>query len=554
MAPLGIAVDGGKDSLSMAAKAGGETVKAPGALVITNYAVCPDVSLTVTPDLKSTASVLYLIDLSGGRRRLGGTALAQCYAQIGDCPPDMDDPDLLLRAFDAIQELIKARRLRSGHDISDGGILTAVLEMAFAGDIGIDIKLPTATHAADCGADGSLAKLAAAFAEEVGFIVEVSPGACEEALLATMRAAIVPTIRLGTTTTTKNVKVGVGYSTSDEATLLDASVANLRDVWEATSFELEKLQCAPACVAQEQASLAVRSTPAWSLSFTPTLSTTPGSNAAAVAVIRQEGSNGDREMAAALHAAGMLPWDVAMTDLVGGRITLDRFRGVIFVGGFSYADVLGSAKGWAGVLKFNASLWEQLQAFRARKDTFSLGVCNGCQLMALLGWVPGAETAEASGAAGLLPALEQPRFTHNTSGRFESRFSSVTIGPSPAVLLKGMEGSSMGVWVAHGEGRAHFPQPQVLERVLQKNLAPIRYVDDKNAVTEAYPFNPNGSPHGIAALCSEDGRHLAMMPHPERCFTTWQWPWLPEGWSSMASGPWLRLFQNAATFCAESTK
>jgi len=250
-------------------------------------------------------------------------------------------------------------------------------------------------------------------------------------------------------------------------------------------------------------------------------------------------------MAAALHAAGLEPWDVAMTDLVGKKISLDSFRGVVFVGGFSYADVLGSAKGWAAVLRFNDHLWAQLNAFRKRKDTFSLGVCNGCQLMALLGWVPG--TADELGDP--LPALEQPRFVHNASGRFESRFSSVTIKPSPAVLLEGMAGSTLGVWVAHGEGRAHCPNQAIYERVQQKNLAPLRYVDDESKVTTGYPFNPNGSVEGIAALCSEDGRHLAMMPHPERCFLSWQSPWQPEGWGEMASGPWLRLFQNAKAFC-----
>jgi phosphoribosylformylglycinamidine synthase len=341
--------------------------------------------------------------------------------------------------------------------------------------------------------------------------------------------------------------VGIG----EASLLIDAPLSELRDAWEATSFELEKLQCAVDCVAQEQASLANRQPPAWKLTYEPVV--TPlkllksPSGMKEVAVIRQEGSNGDREMAAAVHAAGLAAWDVAMSDLVGGAITLDRFRGVIFVGGFSYADVLGSAKGWAAVLKFNSPLWAQLQAFRARTDTFSLGVCNGCQLMALLGWVPGAETAAS--APEQLPQLEQPRFIHNASGRFESRFSSVTIGPSPAVLLEGMEGSSLGVWVAHGEGRAHFPQPDVLQTVLKKNLAPIRYVDDANQVTDKYPFNPNGSPHGIAALCSEDGRHLAMMPHPERCFQTWQWPWMPNEWDGLKAGPWLRLFQNAQRFC-----
>jgi phosphoribosylformylglycinamidine synthase len=435
-----------------------------------------------------------------------------------------------------VQSLIKARRVLAGHDVSDGGLLTAVLEMAFAGDKGVELVLPTAPLA-DRGGDGSLASFAAAFAEEPGLIVEVDV-ASESELVAAMDAAAVPCILLGTTTVEKHVRVSIG----DGAASISTPLCELRDVWEATSFELEKLQCSPECVVQERASLKSRQQPLWTLTFTPG-PTSPPADPPCVAVVRQEGSNGDREMAAALHAAGLAPWDVTMTDLVGGAVTLDRFRGLVFVGGFSYADVLGSAKGWAAVLRFNAPLWAQLQAFRARRDTFSLGVCNGCQLLALLGWVPGQESI-----ASPETAEAQPRFVHNASGRF----SSVTIMPSPAVLLRGMEGSTMGVWVAHGEGRAHFPQRDVLDSVLAHNLAPIRYVDDAGKVTQAYPHNPNGGTHGIAALCSRDGRHLAMMPHPERCFLPWQWPWMPQEWRGLKAGPWLSLFQNALRFCEET--
>lgn len=259
-----------------------------------------------------------------------------------------------------------------------------------------------------------------------------------------------------------------------------------------------------------------------------------------VAVIRQEGSNGDREMISAFIVAGFEVWDVTVSDLLRGEVQLEFFRGVVFVGGFSYADVLGSGKGWAGVIKFNKDVFQQFENFRARKDTFSLGVCNGCQLMALLGWIPNSMG---------LSEEEQPRLIENESELFESRFSSVKILDSPAIMFKGMEGSSLGIWVAHGEGRFHFPQKGIYDQVLENNLAPLRYVNDINEVTEAYPFNPNGSPSGIAALCSEDGRHLAMMPHPERCFTAWQWPWMPEEWSDLEVGPWLRMFQNARSFC-----
>jgi len=260
-----------------------------------------------------------------------------------------------------------------------------------------------------------------------------------------------------------------------------------------------------------------------------------------VAVIREEGSNGDREMAAAFVQAGFDVYDVNMNDLLSGSVTLDSFRGIVFVGGFSYGDVLDSAKGWAGSLKFGSKIYEELEKFYARKDTFSLGVCNGCQLLALLGIVP---------YRGELESKSQPRFVHNESGRFESRFSTVRIESSPSIMMKGMNGSVLGVWVAHGEGMAYFPDESVLKRAENENLVPIRYVDDSNKATQEYPFNPNGSRNGIAGLCSKDGRHLAMMPHPERCVNLWQWPWLPTAWKqSLKASPWLKMFQNAKEWC-----
>jgi phosphoribosylformylglycinamidine synthase len=263
-----------------------------------------------------------------------------------------------------------------------------------------------------------------------------------------------------------------------------------------------------------------------------------------VAIIREEGSNGDREMTSAFHLAGFEPWDVMMTDLLDGRITLDGFRGVVFVGGFSYADVLDSAKGWAASIRFNKKAWDQFERFYYRTDTFSLGVCNGCQLMALLGWVPW---------RGIADEL-QPRFIHNKSGRFESRFSTLKILKSPAIMLQGMEGSVLGIWVAHGEGMAYFPD-KAIYREAEFGLAPVRFVDDGNEITEAYPFNPNGSPAGIAGLCSPDGRHLTMMPHPERTVLAWQWPWLPEELKrTLEASPWLRMFQNAREWCETGGK
>jgi len=280
-----------------------------------------------------------------------------------------------------------------------------------------------------------------------------------------------------------------------------------------------------------------------------------------VAILRCEGSNGDREMAAAFDAVGLEAWDVTMTDLAAGRITLDRFRGLAFVGGFSYADVCDSAKGWAAAIQFSQVLAPQFRHFLARDDkVFSLGVCNGCQLMALLGWVPGNganHTLAAEESTAKKNLASQPRFVHNASRKFESRWATVRIDTSPSVLLRGMEGSVLGVWVAHGEGRCHFPDASVKRVVDEKHLAPLRYADDAGAATDAYPFCPNGSTDGIAGLCSPDGRHLAIMPHPERAVRSWQWPWTNDAIADVCRrrpdsfSPWLRLFQNAATFLDE---
>lgn len=246
------------------------------------------------------------------------------------------------------------------------------------------------------------------------------------------------------------------------------------------------------------------------------------------------------EMASAFYLAGFEVWDVTMTDLLSGKIRLDEFRGVAFVGGFAFADVLDAAKGWAGVIRFNNHLSTQFKRFYERPDTFSLGVCNGCQLMTLLGWVPWTD----------LPDERKPRFIRNTSERFESRFVAVKIMPGPAIMLRGMENSILGVWVAHGEGRFFLPSDS-LTQLVRQDLAPLRFVDNTGYYALKYPFNPNGSLSSITALCSPDGRHLAMMPHPERTFLLWQWPWLSESFKKLEASPWLRLFQNAYEWCVK---
>ncbi|KAL9227290.1 hypothetical protein vseg_002996 [Gypsophila vaccaria] len=538
MIELGIAIDGGKDSLSMAATAGGEVVKAPGNLVISAYVTSPDITKTVTPELKlGDDGVLVHVDLAKGKRRLGGSALAQAYNQIGDESPDLDDVSYFKRAFNVVQDLISDELISSGHDISDGGLLVTVLEMAFAGNCGLSLELKSEGHTL----------FETLFAEELGLIVEVDKKTLSTVMEKLNTAGITGNV-IGQVTSGPTIDLKV-----DGICHLNEDVSYVRDVWEETSFNLEKFQRLASCVDAEKEGLKHRREPSWSLSFTPKstddrymMSTTKPK----VAILREEGSNGDREMSAAFYAAGFEPWDVAMSDLLNGAVSLQDFRGIAFVGGFSYADVLDSAKGWSASIRFNKPLLAQFQEFYNRDDTFSLGVCNGCQLMALLGWIPGPEVGGVHGDGG---DKAQPRFVHNKSGRFECRFTSVTIDNSPAIMLKGMVGSTLGVWAAHGEGRAYFPDANVLDSVLSSDLAPLRYCDDDGVPTEKYPFNQNGSPFGIAAICSPDGRHLAMMPHPERCFLMWQYPWYPKHWNVEKKGPspWLRLFQNAREWCLE---
>ncbi|KAJ9550402.1 hypothetical protein OSB04_014447 [Centaurea solstitialis] len=537
MVELGIAIDGGKDSLSMAARAGGEVVKAPGNLVISAYATCSDITKTVTPDLKlKDEGILLHIDLAKGKRRLGGSALAQVFDQIGDECPDVDDVRYLKTVFEVVQDLLTDELISAGHDISDGGLIVSVLEMAFAGNCGAQISLNSQGKSV----------FETLFAEELGLILEISKANLDTVAMILCNRGVSAEI-IGQVTAEPMIQLNI-----DGITHLDEKMTDLRDIWEETSFHLEKLQRLPSSVISEKEGLKNRNEPSWQLSFTPTFTDEKYMTAATkpkVAVIREEGSNGDREMSAAFFASGFEPWDVSMSDLLNGSISLTDFRGIVFVGGFSYADVLDSAKGWAASIRFNQPLLNQFHEFYNRKDTFSLGVCNGCQLMALLGWIPGPQIGGAMANGG---DPSQPRFIHNQSGRFECRFTSVTIKGSPSIMLKGMEGSTLGVWAAHGEGKAYFPDNGILDRILSSDLAPVRYCDDDGKVTETYPFNLNGSPLGVAAICSADGRHLAMMPHPERCFLMWQFPWYPKHWDVEKKGasPWLKMFQNAREWCS----
>nr|XP_054754771.1 phosphoribosylformylglycinamidine synthase-like isoform X2 [Lytechinus pictus] len=541
MSELGIAVDGGKDSLSMAARVEGKTVKAPGALVISTYVGCPDITATVTPDLKcpgGQGNLLY-VDLSGGHRRLGGSALAQCYNQIGDNVPDVNDASLLAAAFNVTQELITDGLLTAGHDISDGGLITCLIEMAFAGNCGINVDLPTNDDAKP---------LELLFSEELGLVLETTQSDAEAVCRRYTDQGITCSVIGQTGGESAETKIVINMNGN---TILDDSMTRLRDVWEATSFQLERLQTNQVCVVQEEALLKNRKAPPYKLTFDPQPPTPiQETNRPKVAVIREEGSNGDREMLASFHMVGFEAWDVNMQDLASGTLSLKDFRGVAFVGGFSFADVMGSAKGWAAAILYNPVVRGEFDAFRARSDTFSLGVCNGCQLMGLLGWVSPDQTQSDGNQTACKQGV---LLDHNDSERYESRFVTVQIQDNPAMMLQGMQGSTLGIWVAHGEGKMKFANESIHSSILSNNLAPVRYVDDEGAPTTQYPLNPNGSPDGIAALCSPDGRHLAIMPHPERCTLTWQWPWMPSEWrQDLKASPWLRIFQNAYKWCLEN--
>jgi phosphoribosylformylglycinamidine synthase len=528
MIGLGIAPNRGKDSLSMATRVGNETVKSCRELVVYAYAPTPDVTKHVTPDIKRPGkSTLIHVDLANGKRRLGGSALAHVYGQIGNESPDVDNPEVLKYGFEAVQQLVSEGSVLAMHDISDGGLIVTLLEMAFAGNCGIEVNL------ASRDSFGQL------FAEELGWVIECDAedaGVVMQHLYSfSLHADIVGY-------TTKHNYVSV---VCDSEEVLYAEMSALRQTWEETSYQLERQQTNVLCAEQEMRNGYVYGPgPQYrAMSGAGWLPVIPVGHGPKVMILREEGSNGYREMAAAFFAAGFDPWDVTMTDLLEGRISLDGFRGLAAVGGFSYADVPASAKGWAATIRFNPRVKEMFEQFYARTDTFSLGVCNGCQLFGLLGTVPWAG----------IPDKDQPRFVRNTSGRFESRWSTALILPGPSIMLSGMEGSVLGVWTAHGEGRLECPNPEVLEDILFRGLAPVRYVDDSGRVTESYPFNPNGSPEGITALCTPDGRHLAMMPHPERVFLDRQWSWMPDELKSKSGfSPWLRMFVNAREWCEQN--
>jgi phosphoribosylformylglycinamidine synthase len=521
---LGIAIPVGKDSLSMKSVWNdGEvshTQTAPVSLIVSAFAPVADVRRSLTPQLQPEAATrLVLIDLGNGRNRLGGSALAQVYGEVGDIAPDLDDPAQLKAAFELVQKFNAERRLLAFHDRSDGGLFAAVCEMAFAGHAGASITLDA------LGAD----PVAALFAEELGLLLQVR--ATDVAMLLDAAAAAgLSAQAIGDVSADDRVSFSYGGRE-----VLGEITARWHATWAETSHRIARLRDNPACADEAFEQVTDYADPGLSvrLSFDSTLAPAVNTARPRVAILREQGVNGQVEMAWAFSAAGFESVDVHMSDLIEGRVRLDDFSGFAACGGFSYGDVLGAGIGWANSILFHAGVREQFATFLAREDRFALGVCNGCQMMsALKDIVPGAS--------------HWPAFRRNRSEQFEARWSMVEIADSKSVLFAGMAGSKLPIAVAHGEGRAVFGadgDQQALQRSAQIGM---RYITPRGRVATRYPYNPNGSPDGIASVCNADGRVTILMPHPERTIAGVTGSWWPRTWEGKT--PWFRIFENARRF------
>ncbi|EAS2065668.1 phosphoribosylformylglycinamidine synthase, partial [Salmonella enterica] len=523
---LGLTIPVGKDSMSMKTRwqEGNEQreMTSPLSLVISAFARVEDVRHTLTPQLSTEDNALLLIDLGKGHNALGATALAQVYRQLGDKPADVRDVAQLKGFYDAMQALVAARKLLAWHDRSDGGLLVTLAEMAFAGHCGVQVDI------AALGDD----HLAALFNEELGGVIQVRAEDRDavEALLAQYGLADCVHY-LGQALAGDRFVI-----TANDQTVFSESRTTLRVWWAETTWQMQRLRDNPQCADQEHEAKANDADPGLNvkLSFdinediaAPYIATGARPK---VAVLREQGVNSHVEMAAAFHRAGFDAIDVHMSDLLGGRIGLGNFHALVACGGFSYGDVLGAGEGWAKSILFNHRVRDEFETFFHRPQTLALGVCNGCQMM--------------SNLRELIPGSELwPRFVRNHSDRFEARFSLVEVTQSPSLLLQGMVGSQMPIAVSHGEGRVEVRDDAHLAALEGKGLVALRYVDNFGHVTERYPANPNGSPNGITAVTTENGRVTIMMPHPERVFRTVANSWHPENWGE--DSPWMRIFRNA---------
>lgn len=528
---LGITIPVGKDSMSMKTKwqENGEQkeVTSPLSLIITAFARVEDIRKTVTPQLRTDLgdSSLVLIDLGNGQNRLGATALAQVYKQLGDKPADVDNAVQLKGFFDALQTLVRNDKLVAYHDKGDGGLLVTLAEMAFAGHCGIKANI-------DSLGDDTLAAL---FNEELGAVVQVKNDELNS-VLATLAAHGLEVCShvIGEVEASDRLLI-----TRGEEVLIERSRTELRTIWAEMTHKMQALRDNSACADQEFAAKQDNLDPGLNASLTyDVLSDVAAPYIAKgarpkMAILREQGVNSHVEMAAAFDRAGFDAVDVHMSDILTGQTVLDAYQGLVACGGFSYGDVLGAGEGWAKSILFNAQAREQFEQFFQRKDTLSLGVCNGCQMLSnLRDLIPGAEL--------------WPRFVRNESERFEARFSLVEVQKSPSLFFSEMAGSRMPIAVSHGEGRVEVRNAEHLTAIEQSGTVAIRFVDNFGQPTQAYPSNPNGSPNAITGLTTQDGRVTIMMPHPERVFRTVANSWHPDNWGE--NGAWMRMFQNARKY------
>jgi phosphoribosylformylglycinamidine synthase len=529
---LGLCIPVGKDSMSMKTvweddSGAGKSVTSPLSLIISGFAPVTDVRRTLTPQLRNDcgASDLILIDLAAGQNRLGGSALAQVFSQVGAVAPDLDDPEDIVAFFTVIQGLNRDSKLLAYHDRSDGGLFVTMAEMSFAGHQGVDIKL-------DGLAEDSGQFASELFNEELGAVIQVRREDTPFVLQQFSAAGLGEhTSVIGTLNDDDRIRC-----TFEGRRILDHSRVDLQRLWSETSYQVQSLRDNAHCAREEFDNILDREDPGLS----PDLTFNPEEYVAApylnkglrprVAVLREQGVNGQVEMAAAFDRAGFEAVDVHMSDLLSGRANLESFQSLVACGGFSYGDVLGAGGGWAKSILFNSRLRDEFAAFFERGDTLALGVCNGCQML--------------SHIQELIPGSQNwPKFVKNQSEQFEARLVMAEIQPSPSAFLQGMEGSRIPIAVAHGEGRVEFGHQADSNLLAGSGRIALRFVDNRGQPTERYPFNPNGSQEGITGVTTEDGRVTILMPHPERVFRTAQFSWHPEEWGE--DGPWLRIFRNA---------
>jgi phosphoribosylformylglycinamidine synthase len=520
---LGISIPVGKDSLSMktAWTDNGEKkeVVAPLSLIVSAFAPVADARQTLTPQLRTDCgdTVLLLVDLASGCARLGGSALAQAWGVTGTVAPDLESPSSIVKFIQQKQILTEQKQILAYHDRSDGGLFATVCEMMFAGRVGVTLELPESAPVIDT-----------LFNEELGVVLQVR--ASDEAYVRNaFQTAGVACQRIGCVNDESALRILVGKKEA-----LCEKRTDLHRAWSETTYRMQMLRDNPQCAQQEYDRILDTSDPG----IMPHLTFDPAKNISApyiaagarprIAILREQGVNGQIEMAAAFDRAGFASFDVHMSDIIAGRVSLADFKGFAACGGFSYGDVLGAGEGWAKSILFNARARDEFESFFNRSGVFALGVCNGCQMMSNLHQlIPGADA--------------WPHFVKNKSEQFEARVAMVEIQQSPSLFFDGMAGSRLPVAVAHGEGYAEFDNDAAIKNA--QPLIALRFVDNAGQVTERYPLNPNGSPQGITGLTTPDGRYTILMPHPERVFRTVQNSWHPDGWGE--DGPWLRMFRNA---------